>query len=309
MNNKRNLGTTTINNATTAPVNTQSIINGAVSPAPMGLGLEARTRSGLYPELLYSARSVYNQTDNITTTERSLGMPAGSSDNIYHRLTGTTGSGIQISSSSALDTAASTGALTIYVDGIKISNSGNTWTDISTFSTPTTLNGQTAVQIGTDTDWYRINKIWVLTSGTGDTNAGDLYISPLGQSLSSGVPTANTIRAVIAGYGNSSGGCFSVATGIRFEYTKGNFWIDPTKAIRIHEFFYQDFNGSGNTADMTKYEVGLYPSVSASYDYTGAAPYTEKSDICLNVFTTTGSASALTYYAEYILIDASKVNL
>ena len=60
---------------------------------------------------------------------------------------------------------------------------------------------------------------------------------------------------------------------------------------------------------MTKYEVGIYPSQSVSYDYTGAAPYTEKTDICLNIFTTTGSADAATYYVEYMLVDASAVNL
>ena len=292
-----------------SPLPTESIVNGVATPAPMGLGLEARTRSGLYPEMAQSARSVYNQTDNITTTERSMGMPTGSAQDLYTRLTGTTGSAIQISSSSANDDVAGTGALTIYIEGIQISNSGNTWTAISTFSSPTILTGQTAVQIGSDTNWYRINKIWVLSTGSGEVNDGDLYISTNGQALTAGVPDTNTIKAVIAGYSNSTGGVFSVASNMRFEYTKGNFWEDPSKSIRIHEFFYQDFAGSGNTADMTKYEVGIYPAISTSYDYTGAAPYTEKTDICLNVFTTTGTADALTYYVEYMLIDATKVSL
>ncbi len=304
MNNKRHITT-----GTSDPLSTQSIINGSITPAIMGLGLEARTRSGLYPEMAQSARSVFNQTDNITTTERSFGMPTGSSDDVYTLLTGTTGSALQISSSNVNDIAAGSGAITIYIDGIKISNSGNTWTESSTFSTPTTLNGQTAVQIGSDTDWYRINKIWVLTTGSGKKNAGDLYISPLSQALTAGVPDANTLRAVIVGYSNSTGGCFSVASGKRFEYTKGNFWIDESKAIIIHEFFFQDFAGSGNSADMTEYEVGIYPSQSVSYDYTGAAPYTEKTDICLNIFTSTGTANAATYYVEYMMIDASKVSL
>jgi len=307
---KKTLGNIIIDNTTSAPIPTEQIISGTTTGlAQMGLGLEARTRSGLYPELSQSARSVFNQTDNITTTERSIGMPTGSSQDEFSRLTGTTGSALQISSTSASDTGAGTGAQQIYIEGIKISNSGNTWTQFSTFSTPTTLTGTTAVQITTDTDFYRINKIWVLTTGSGEVNAGDLYISPNGTALTSGVPDSDVLCAVILGFSNSTGGCFAVASGKRFEYTKGNFYIDESKAIRIHEFFFQDFAGSGNSADMTKYEVGVYPAQSVSYDYTGAAPYTEKTDICLTCFTTTGSANALTYYVEYALINAGSVNL
>lgn len=275
----------------------------------MGLGLEARTRSGKYPEIIKSARSVYYQTDNITTTERSVGMPSGSSMDIYFRPTGSTGIGIQVSSSNVNDTAGGLGARTIYVEGIKISNGGNTWTEASTFSSPTTLNGQNAVQIGTDTDWYRINKIWVIDTGTGQKNAGDIYVSVLGTTLTAGVPNDSIIDAIIAGYSNSSGGKFSVASGARFEYTKGNFWIDPSKSIRLHETFFQDFNGTGITENMTQYEVGIYPSISHSYDYTGAAPYTALTDICLTCFTTTGTADALCYYVEYVLTDATQVDL
>ena len=285
----------------------EQVLNGVSTPAPMGLGMEMRTRAGLYPEILKSARSIYNQTDNITTTERSFGMPDNSSQDIYTRLTGTTGSGLQISSSSLADNGTSaTGALTIYIEGLYIS--GNDWIERSTYSTPTTLNGRTAVQIGSDVDWYRINKIWVLTTGSGNKNAGDLYISPLGQSLSLGVPTGNILQAMIAGYGNSTGGFFSVASNQRFEYCKGNFWMDPTKAIRIHETFFQDFGGSANTADMSEYEVGLYPSETVSFDYTAAAPYTEKTDISLTIRTTNGTADAAVLYVEYLLSNATKVN-
>ncbi len=299
-----------IKNTATDPVNISAeVFTSSTQLIPMGLGLEARTRSGNYAEMAQSARSIFNQSDNITTTERSFGMPTGSGQNIYFRPTGTTGTALQVSSSSASDTGAGTGAQKIYIEGMKISNGGNTWTAFSTFSTPTTLNGQTAVQITTDTDFYRVNKIWVLEVGSGFVNAGEIYISPNGTTLTSGVPDDSIILGMIIGYSNSTGGCFAVASNRRFEYTKGNFWIDESKAIRIHEFFFQDFAGSGNTADMTKYEVGIYPSQSVSYDYTGAAPYTEKTDICLNIFTTTGSADAATYYVEYMLVDASAVNL
>ncbi len=295
-----------ITNSTSKPINTQSVINGQITPSFMGLGMDMRVRSGLYPEVQKSSRSVHNESNNITTTERSFGMPSGSSQDIYTRLSGITGSALQISSSNASDTGAGTGALTIYIEGIVISDSGNTWTEVSTFSTPTTLNGQTAVQIGSRTDWYRINKIWVLSTGSGECNAGDLYISPNGQSLSSGVPDANVLQAMIVGYSVSSGGFFSVASDRTFQFVIGNFYIDESKQVVIHERFYQDFNGSGNTNDMTKYEVGEYFAKTLSMNYQGAAPYTEKSDIYLGVRTQTGSADNATYYVEYLPCIASK---
>lgn len=273
----------------------------------MGLGLEARTRTKNFPQIVGIPRSIYYQTNNIITTKRSFGMPTNSGINTYSRITGTTGSGLQISSSSVNDISGGIGAITIYIDGIYIKD--GEWYERSTYSTPTTLNGQNAVQIGTDTDWYRINKIWVLTTGSNNTNVGDLYISPLNQALNLGVPTANILQSVIAGYSNSTGGFFSIASNRRFLYTKGNFWVATNKEIRIEEFFYQDFNGSGNTADMTRYEVGQYVGASVSYDYTGAAPYTGKTDIGLNIYTTQASADAATYYVEYVLTDSLKENI
>jgi hypothetical protein len=267
-----------------------------------------RVRSGLYPEISSSARSVHNQSNYINTTERTFGNPQNSGQNIYTRLTGTTGSALQISSTSASDAVAIGGAITIYIEGLVISNGGNTWTEVSTFSSPTTLTGQTASQIGSRTDWYRINKIWVLTAGALGFNVGDLYISPLGQGTSGGVPTGNILQAAIAGFSSSSGGYFSVASDRQFQFTFGNYWLDPAKDIVIHETFFQDFNGSGNTADMVRYEVGTYPSTTGHYSYEGAAPYTSLTDIHLGVKTGNGTAVNCVYYVEHIMMVASETN-
>ena len=165
-------------------------------------------------------------------------------------------------------------------------------------------------QIGTQSDWYRVNKVWVNSSGVTGTNMGDIYISPLGANTTDGVPDANnTVGAILAGYGNSTSGLFSVATNRRFEYTNGNFWVDPSKDIALHEIFYQDFSGGGDTANMSKYEVGIYPSITTSFSYYGAAPYTAKTDIQVSCYTASGTADKLTYYVEYALIDANAVNI
>ena len=62
---------------------------------------------------------------------------------------------------------------------------------------------------------------------------------------------------------------------------------------------------------MTRYEVGEYGglSLTTSYDYTGAAPYTEKSDIGMNIFTTSGSGDNATYYVEYVITDDRLSNI
>jgi len=262
----------------------------------MGLGLESRLRRANYPEIV-RVGSVYAQSNSITTTERSIGLPAGAPGNFFFHPT--VASAFQISSSSAADTSAGTGARTCSITGL--TNIAGVWTEITE---TLTMNGLTAVST-TSTDFWRVNKIWVDTSGSGNKNAGDIYICAVGQSITAGVPDANVIAAIILGYSNSTSGCYSVASGRGFQYTKGNFYIDQSKNMVIHERFRQDFSGGD---DLTEYEVGEYPVGSTSYDYTGAAPYTEKTDILLSCYTTTGSASRLTYYVEYVLTDASATN-
>ena len=170
----------------------------------MGLGLEIRTRGNHFPEIIRIG-SIYYQTNYVSSVERSVGMPENSGQDIYTRLFGATG--IQISSSSADDVGVTgIGARTVYCEGFSY-DSGE-WISRTTFSDPTTLTGQAPVQIGVSNDWYRINKIWVLSTGSSDANVGDLYISPIGQSTTNGVPDDNILQAVISGYNNSTGGFF-----------------------------------------------------------------------------------------------------
>jgi len=212
---------------------------------PDNLGILVRSRPNDYDEII-TTKSIYMQSNNITPVERSIGMPVSSNDNIFIRLT--TPSNLQITSTSVNDTSAGTGAQTIYIEGlIKINNS---WIEATESFT---MNGQTPV-VSTIDNWWRVNKIWVNTSGSSEVNEGDIYVSPSGATTTAGIPAiGNTICAVIQGYSNSTSGTYSVGSNRLFQYTKGNFWIDPTKPIRVHEFFYQDFSGGD---DLTKYEVG-----------------------------------------------------
>jgi hypothetical protein len=168
-----------------------------------------RARTNLYNDITI-IRSIYMQTNNITTTERSIGMPANSNDNLFVWLT--TPSQIQITSTSANDTSVGTGAQTVYIEGL--TNTNGFWAPATeTF----TMNGQTPVT-STITNWWRINKMWVNTSGSLQLNEGDIYISPNGAGTTAGVPAAtNTLAAMIATYANSTMGIFSVGSNQNFQ--------------------------------------------------------------------------------------------
>lgn len=281
---------------------TTNYINGVNTPATMGLGMELRSRLSSYPDVLRSA-SVHSETDNISTTERSIGMPTNSGQNIYSLVTGTAGIALQISSSDTEDVGVTgAGCRTLYIQGVYIKD--GEWYERT--SVGVTLDGTNPVQIGSETDWYGVNKIWCTRFGSTKVNAGDLYVAPLGTTSIAGVPSENICQAVIAGYSVSSGGYYFIPSGTIFHYVIGNFYNDESKAINIHEFFYQDIlEQSGDIDDMGKYEVGRYSTLSKSYDYRGAAGYTGKSIVALTCFTSTGAADNLTYYVEYCLTKAS----
>ena len=110
---------------------------------------------------------------------------------------------LDISSSSTADVAAGTGARTITIMGLGASAAYQEET--------VTLTGQTVVQSAKT--WYRVFGAYVLTAGTGLTNAGDIYIvgTGLGGTYTSGVPGTFTIASACCKMlaGTSFGGtCF-----------------------------------------------------------------------------------------------------
>ena len=289
-----------VNNTSSNPVSVSTpVFTDTTQLENMGLGLNHRLRQNNYEEIIRT-QTYYTQTDNVSTTERTIGMPSGSSDDILIRLT--TESQIQFSSTNANDTSAGTGCRTIFIEGLtRITGAGGDWEQITE---TVSMNGQTAVTT-TSTKWWRINKIFVNSSGSTGFNEGDIYCSPVSQALTSGVPDANTLSAMLLGYGVSTCGQFSTATGQNFQFLFGNFWVDPTKTITIHEFYFEDFAKADN---LSRYEIALYPGADASFDYRGYAPYSEESDVCLTCFTDAGTADKLTYYVQAIISDTTKTN-
>jgi len=80
----------------------------------------------------------------------------------------TSASTLYVSSSSANDTAAGTGAQNVTISGLDA--------DYNEVSVTVDLNGQTAVQLGLANNWIRVNRGSVNTSGATGSNEGVIYV-------------------------------------------------------------------------------------------------------------------------------------
>ena len=252
-----------------------------------------------HPEI-YKIGSLHCESLNINTTERSVGLPVGTASNFFYEPTSITQ--LQISSSSANDTSAGTGARTVLITGLYQDSTTSKWIE----QTETLImNGQTAVS-STNTNWIRINRMDVITSGSGQTNAGDIYLSVQATSLTAGVPASNILNAIITGFNNSTSGNFYVPSGYSFYFTKGNcfFLNDNNNRILLRERY-----SIGTSSTRPIYHIAYYPMGSVSYDYTGSSAYLEKTNINLSIFKDTGTTNKPgSYFIEYVLVNNSSID-
>lgn len=105
-----------------------------------------------------------------------------------------------VSSSSANDTAAGTGARTVVVQGLDASY--NEVTEV------VTMNGQTAVTMSKA--MIRVNSAYVATAGSLKSAAGDIHIGT--GALTAGVP-ATTYNIIKYNYNTTTTGCYTVPAG------------------------------------------------------------------------------------------------
>lgn len=93
------------------------------------------------------------------------------------------------SSSDANDTSAGTGARTIKIVGLD--------SNYEEIEETITLNGQTKVE--TTNSFLRVNDVVIVTAGSGETNAGTIYVYDTSDTVTAGVPqTATKIFGRIA---------------------------------------------------------------------------------------------------------------
>jgi hypothetical protein len=115
-----------------------------------------------------------------------------------------------VSSTSANDTSAGTGARTIVVQGLDANYNEVTET--------VTLNGQTAVTM--TTAMLRINYAYVATAGSGNSAAGDIYIGT--GTVTAGVP-ATVYDIIKLDYNNTTTGSYTVPAGYTAYMSQGLF--------------------------------------------------------------------------------------
>ena len=107
---------------------------------------------------------------------------------------------LKISSTDATDTAAGTGARTVFISGVD----GN----YNTVSETVELNGQTAVN--TTNSYLYVNQLYVVTTGSGGVNAGDINAGT--GTVTSGVP-AVLYDLIAAGFNQRTTGHYCVPAG------------------------------------------------------------------------------------------------
>lgn len=115
-----------------------------------------------------------------------------------------------VSSSSANDTSAGTGARTIVVQGLDA--------DYNEVSETVTMNGQTAVTM--TAALIRVNYAYVVTAGSGNSAAGNIYIGT--GTVTSGVP-ATVYDIIKLDYNNTTTGSYTVPAGYTAYVSQGLF--------------------------------------------------------------------------------------
>ena len=146
---------------------------------------------------------------------------------------------LTLSSSSAVDTSAGTGARTVLVTYVE-------WSTGNQVSTVYTLNGLTGVTI--TTNGKAINGIRVLTAGSGGSNAGTLYVGY--GTVTLGVP-ASILSTVVIGKNNAQQAIYTVPTGKVLELMTYRFSASALTYIQLR-------TRSSNTAiQVVEFDIPL----------------------------------------------------
>ena len=249
--------------------------------APLGVGLEYRTRRDIYPE--YSQGSIV-VAGTFETIKKTVGTPINSV--VKLAIFPPSADTINIASTSTNDTSAGTGARTILIRGLDAN-----WEPLTE---TITLTGQAPVT--TTNNFYRINKLVVLTVGSLGFNEGDIYVSTNTETFSSGIPQNILYYALISKQNLSTFGHFTVKAHHTMQYLKGNVY---TNAIESEPILVKE----SILVDGVEYPFGpSWYSTNISYNFDGAGASVEKEDIRFVGNTATGiREGSITY--EVSLVD------
>ena len=227
----------------------------------------------------HSAVIVFGYNPDVDTAEKSVWPDGGT---IPHP---TSASVLKISSSSANDTSAGTGARTVFIEGL---DSG-----YNTISETVTLNGQTAVN--TTNSYLYVNSFYVATVGSGGENAGNINAGT--GTVTAGVP-AVLYDIIAAGYNSRTTGHYCVPAGYTGYLIQGVFSAGQASGSTAVTGFLKQHGPDGIL------RVGAVTTVNNSTaDYLFEMPLQIPEKNCVGA-TAIGSASnnAVSSYFNIILI-------
>lgn len=195
---------------------------------------------------------------------------------------------LEILSSSAVDTAAGTGARTVLIQGLDAN-----WLSISE---TVTLNGTTPVT--TVNSYLRVNLLTTTSAGSGGQNAGDLTLRVVG-----GGTTQSIARA---GYGFGRDAVYTVADNNTLFCGSFNFTVlTPNNTIFSAVFGIQQVSGTGNKRIPIEFQV------------TSQVPYLHltqfglsfpaRTTVILRVTSTGQNSTNVTAAAECMLIATGQI--
>jgi hypothetical protein len=180
-----------------------------------------------------------------------------------------------ISSSNANDTAAGTGARTVLVDGLNASY--ERVTEVAS------LNGQTGVTL--TNQYLRVNKITILTAGSGGTSAGSIFVGT--GTVATGVP-AVVLNRTGSSSNESESGFYSVPAGYTAYITRWTMSSSNNTATEATRFILRVRPVGGVFGYKAVYNIpgnGIY-ECEAAYPL----PLPEKTDLEVMSLATAGSS-------------------
>lgn len=196
----------------------------------------------------------------------------------------TTAAVMKISSGSANDAAAGTGARTVLVSGLDA-----TYTPISE---TVTLNGQTAVN--TTKSYLRVSSIRVLTAGSGGANAGALYAGT--GDITTGVP-AVVHEIVPIGFNLSQTAAYTVPAGHTAYFVRGGMTAHTTGAGHV----LGRLVGSNQGSPFATSAMTIFSNSQVDYEFEYPIAFPEKTDVEARGLSSNGT-HAVSAYLQLILI-------
>ena len=227
----------------------------------------------------HSSVIVFGYNPEVDTSEESVWPDGGT---IPHP---TSASVLKISSSSANDTSAGTGARTVFIEGLN--------GDYNVVSETVILSGQTAVN--TTKSYLYVNSFYVVSVGSGGENAGNINAGT--GTVTAGVP-AVLYDIIAAGYNSRTTGHYCVPAGYTGYLIQGVFSAGQASGATAVTGFLKQHGPDGIL------RVGAVTTVNNStVDYFFETPLQIPEKNCVGA-TAIGSASnnAVSSYFNIILI-------